>query len=536
LSSFRVLYVITLAGFLSKVRRYRFVVILVLCIVGGYIFVPAPDANYVTFGWHSSTTFYRGVYNSAWIGALVTLLASIFLSLFGFYVVNYAVKRDEETRVGQIIATTPIRNWVYMLGNTLSNFVVLSTMVVIVFLTALGMQFVRGEVYVVDLWTLFSPFLVLVIPLMFLVAAIAVLFERIPLLRRRMGNVIYVFVWLIGLPLASERIDLFGLQMIKSSIAAAGSAKYPDMIQNAFILGFNTGFLQERTLAAFTWRGIQWTFEVLQTRLLLICLAFAIPLFASYGFNRFDPSSESQKAPAGLPSDVYGVEEVYTAPVAPPREAEIRPLDGKAHRFGFGSMLLAECRLVLREFPSIGGLGFLGAGALIVAGGLLPLSIARGVFLPIAWILPLLYWSKLGTRESRYGTDQLVFSSAYVVRRQLLAMWLAGVLVSLATGSGVAVNLVLHGDLSGVVSWGVGALFIPSMALCLGVWTGSCKLFEFLYALLWYVGPMSGVEFLDFMGALPGSVEAGVWWFYLAATVFFLGLTYVGRSLQIKGD
>jgi len=38
------------------------------------------------------------------------------------------------------------------------------------------------------------------------------------------------------------------------------------------------------------------------------------------------------------------------------------------------------------------------------------------------------------------------------------------------------------------------------------------------------------------MGALPGSVEAGVWWFYLAATVFFLGLTYVGRSLQTQGD
>jgi hypothetical protein len=46
---------------------------------------------------------------------------------------------------------------------------------------------------------------------------------------------------------------------------------------------------------------------------------------------------------------------------------------------------------------------------------------------------------------------------------------------------------------------------------------------------------MNGVEFLDFMGVSPGSVESGVWWFYLAATVFFLGLTYVGRTCRFRG-
>ncbi|MDH5440532.1 MAG: hypothetical protein OEY31_07995, partial [Candidatus Bathyarchaeota archaeon] len=88
----------------------------------GYIFVPAPDANYVTLGWGSSTTFYRGVYNSAWIGALVAMLTGMFLTLLGFYVVNDSVKRDEQTRVGQIIATTPLRNSDYTLGNALCNF------------------------------------------------------------------------------------------------------------------------------------------------------------------------------------------------------------------------------------------------------------------------------------------------------------------------------------------------------------------------------------------------------------------------------
>jgi hypothetical protein len=171
---------------------------------------------------------------------------------------------------------------------------------------------------------------------------------------------------------------------------------------------------------------------------------------------------------------------------------------------------------------------------LIVAGLLLPLDTARGVMLPLAWLLPVLTWSKLGTRETRYRTDQLVFSSANILRRQLPAAWLAGVLLAVVTGGGVALNLALHGEWLGMLALAVGALFIPSLALCLGVWTGSSKSFEFIYALLWYIGPLNQVESLDFMGALPGSVDAGIWQIYLAFTLILLGLAFIGRKLQIS--
>ena len=141
-----------------------------LTIVAGYIFVPATETNYVTLGWGSDTVFYRGVYNSAWIGAMVALLTGIFLALTGFYVVNDSIKRDEQTRVGQIIATTPLSNSVYTLGNALGNFAVLSTMIAAVFVTSLGRQLFRGETFTIDLWALTAPFLILVLPLMFLVA------------------------------------------------------------------------------------------------------------------------------------------------------------------------------------------------------------------------------------------------------------------------------------------------------------------------------------------------------------------------------
>ncbi len=65
------------------------------------------------------------------------------------------------------------------------------------------------------------------------------------------------------------------------------------------------------------------------------------------------------------------------------------------------------------------------------------------------------------------------------------------------------------------------------------MWTGSCKVFEFLYFLIWYVGPMSGFVPLDFMGALPGSVADGVWWFYLGAAFVLFGLGFLDRLRQL---
>jgi hypothetical protein len=174
------------------------------------------------------------------------------------------------------------------------------------------------------------------------------------------------------------------------------------------------------------------------------------------------------------------------------------------------------------------------AGALIVAGLLLPLDNARGIMLPLAWFLPVLIWSKLGTREARYRTDQLVFSSAKALQRQLPAVWMAGVLLALVTGGGVALNLALHGEWPGVLALAVGALFIPSLALCLGVWTGSSKSFEFIYSLLWYIGPLNQIVPLDFMGVVPGSVEAGIWQIYLAITIILSGLAFIGRKVQIQ--
>lgn len=153
--------------------------------------------------------------------------------------------------------------------------------------------------------------------------------------------------------------------------------------------------------------------------------------------------------------------------------------------------------------------------------------------LPLAWIWPILLWSALGTREARHGTDGLVFSAAHPLGRQLPAAWLSGVVLAMATGGVAALRLGLGGDWGGLGAWAVGVLFIPTMALALGVWSGSGKLFEILYLVLWYLGPMQRVTPLDYLGSIPEAVKSGVPLAYLAATGLLMLVAVMGRKRQL---
>ncbi len=86
----------------------------------------------------------RGVFNSAWVGSMMTQVVNFLLGWFGFYLVKNAIARDYETGVGQIMATTPLSRPLYMLGKWLSNFAVLGMLVVILLAAGMLMNLLLG--------------------------------------------------------------------------------------------------------------------------------------------------------------------------------------------------------------------------------------------------------------------------------------------------------------------------------------------------------------------------------------------------------
>src|SRR5262249_33383027 len=145
--------------------------------------------------------------NSAWLGSQMALVSSAFLSLVGFYIVKGSVQRDQDTRVGRILATTPISKSFYTLAKAASNFAVLGSMILVMAFATVAMQIMRAEDAHIDWWALLSPLFLLGLPCMAFTAALAVLFETLPALRGGAGNVIYFFLWAFMLASPATVID-----------------------------------------------------------------------------------------------------------------------------------------------------------------------------------------------------------------------------------------------------------------------------------------------------------------------------------------
>jgi len=278
----RILYHLARADFLERVRRYSFLLMLGLVVFLGY---QAAIGNiYVQVG------EYRGEFNSAWVGSMMSAIASAFLGWFGFYLVKGSVARDRETGVGQIMATTPLTRPLYVLGKWLSNFAVLTSMVLILAVAGVIIQYITGESTQLDLISLLAPFLFVTLPAMALVAAVAVLFETIGFLSGGFGNIIYFFFFGMVIPLGDTltknhpALEPLGISLLQQSMGAAAKAVFPDY-DGGFMLG-STGTPAK---GVFHWSGVDWTPDIILNRITIFGVAVVLTLLASLFFDRFDP-------------------------------------------------------------------------------------------------------------------------------------------------------------------------------------------------------------------------------------------------------
>jgi hypothetical protein len=516
-----VIYHIARADFFERVRRYSFLVMLGLVVFLGYQTAIGNIA--LELG------LYRGEFNSAWVGAMMSLIATFFIGWFGFYLVKGSVARDRETGVGQIMATTPLTRPLYLIGKWLSNFAVLMSMVAVLALGAVVIQFLQGENTQINLFTFLSPFVFIVMPLMALVAAVAVLFESVSFLQGGFGNIVYFFAFISFIPLFLENATLqqypafepTGLGILASDMGKAVTAIYPEY-SGDFSLG--GGFVTATKV--FTWHGVQWTLEMILARLSLMALSILLIFFAAIFFDRFDPSRSKPRSVRiknnASPSapEIDSTSQAVSTP-------HLTPLNKAANRFSFFNVLLAELKLLLKGQR---WWWYVVMAGIIIACLVNPSNAVREFALPIAWVWPILIWSAIGNREVHNNVQQLTFSSTSPLLRQLPAQWLAGFIVTLLVSIGAIIRFTVDGDSVGLLALLSGAFFIPSLALASGIWSGTSKLFEILYMLIWYLGPLNKLMQLDYIGSHGnGSPE-----FFIPFSIVLIVFAFIGRARQIR--
>ncbi|WTU24687.1 ABC transporter permease [Kitasatospora purpeofusca] len=492
---------LALGDFRDRIRRPAYAVTLLAAVGLGLLAVPPTDGHWAILALGS----YRGEYNSAYVGTATALAGTLWLTLGGFYVVRKGLGRDEETGVGQLLAAAPLRNVELMLAKFLGNLLVLGSMLGVLALTAPALQLVRGEDRALDPVALLTPFLVLTLPLLAATAALAVLFETVPLLRGGLGNVTW-FTFAPALLIAGEAPGApfggLGLGPVAASLRDTLATRGVDLGGDDFSLGLTK---VDSPLEAFRWDGADYGTGFLAQRLLLVLLAVALAALPALWFTRFDPARAraAERHPDGTaPTPTPGPALTAAAAFAPPAGPASAPhaRHHRSHsRFGshYGRLLLGEARIL---FADASRWWWFAAAGLVLAGLSVPPDTGVGAVLPAAWVWPVLLWSRLGSRSAE--NDLEVLLGAYpAARARLLAEWAAGVLLTALIGAGVLVRLAAAGDTAGVAAWSAGALFIPSLALALGTLSRTHRLFQALYLPLWYLA-VNQVAALDFMGTV----------------------------------
>ncbi|MEU9121270.1 hypothetical protein AB0C96_15690 [Streptomyces sp. NPDC048506] len=510
----RTLAALAVADFRDRVRRPAYLVVLAAAVALGYVAVPDADARWLIL----QIGDHRGVYNSAYVGMATALAGGLWISLGGFTLVRNALDRDRATRVGQLLAATPLRTSRYLAGKFLSNLLVLSSLLAVLAVTALAMQLARGESYAVDPLALWQPFVLIALPLVAVTAALALLFESLPLLRTGLGNVVWFCLWLVlatagqgpGLPL-----DGIGVHSVARSMQAALDAQHI-AAGGEFSLGLT---YLDTPLRQFTWDGFRPDAGYLLGRLAVLLIAMAVALLPALWFDRFDPARDRRAGrrtprrtgyagplPVGPVGPVGAAEGSHPGP---PRPAVPAALSLPRTRPEPGPVMLrlwaGEVRILVQ---GVRWWWWLGAALLLVAGLAAPtLHGVIRIMLPLAWLWPLLIWSRLGTQRQEHGLDGML-GGYPAVRRRVLAEAAAGLTVTAAAGLGPLVRLLAAADGPGVAAWAAGALFIPSLALALGTLSRTHRLFQAVYLPLWYT-IANGLPVFDYMGALRAAGEPG---------------------------
>jgi hypothetical protein len=554
------------ADWRERTRRASFLAAMGGAVYFGYLVA----AGYVSLTVENQ----RGVLNSAWVGTLTALALGVLLPLFGFYLVKNTLEHDRATGVGEMLAATPLSRGAYVAGKAASNFCYLAALAAVPAAAALLLQAIAGEERRLDLGALLFPLFWLMLPPLALAAALAVLFEAVRWLRGALGNLIFFALWNVLLVLGAQGMgafgfDLAGLRLVHDSLFQHLTGRVPADFGGRFAL--QVGPRARAVSGTFRWPGLDWSAALGVHAAVALVAAAAVILAAALLFDRFDPARQGERA-AGRrekrEARRAGRAERARAERVERKESGRSGENGDAQRTGenaeagrtgengevgrggekvapgrrqwlphisFGTswagLAAAELRLM------IGGRSrwwWLVAAGLLAAGFAAPLAAIRAGVLPAAWLWPLALWSGMGAREARHGTGALVFCSPRPAAAHALAIWAAGALVAAVAGAGPGVRLLAAGDGAGLLSWAAACAFIPSLALALGAWSGGSRLFEVIYLLLWYVGPLNRVREVDFMGVTPGARAGGLGWIYLGLAVLLLLAAVGGRVRQAR--
>lgn len=496
------------ADVVIRFRRLSTLVVFLLLSAFAYVWMPDPSTGRALMRVGGA----RVLYNSAAIGIASAMLASLFIGLVGFYVVSNAIGRDLATRCGSVIASTEIRNGEYLAGKFTGNAIFLAVFTGGFMLVSMAMVLVRGEAPL-EPWTIMAEYALLVPSAIVLVSALAILFESVPLLSGRAGDVLYFVLWgmLIGASTAltinrvpwAAYFDPTGLAFLMRQIEATHHTTSVAIGAGPF----------DPALPLVVVEGLRANAAMLAPRFVSTLAPLALLLVARAAFHRFDP-------------------------------ALVRAGERHATR-GWGARFSAVAKPMARLVWRIPARGAVAADAMmtfaahpIAVVALLAIAIATAASprtLPVAFAAAAIFVSDIATRDRTAGAIAMIYAAPSLRERFVLWKFAS----SLAVASVLLVIPAIRVAISrpaAMPAFAAGIVFIAGAAAGLGVISASPKAFVVLFLSFWYLvvndrGAIPALDFAGFYGVPPAAVSAA----YLAIAIVLLVAAEGVQRARLRG-
>jgi hypothetical protein len=474
------------ADFRIRFRRASTVIVFLGLSAFAYVWIPAPSTGRTLIQINGQ----RAVYNSGALGMGTASLGMIFAGLFGYYVISNAIRRDVVTRCGVIAASTPVRSGEYLLGKFLGNLTFLATFVCGFMLSSMVMLAVRGEARL-EPFVFIGQYLLLTPAAIVFVSAVAVLFESIPWLAGKLGDVIYFFLWstVIGLVGANEATH--GQMNWLRCFDFTGFGFMIDQLQRTLhtesvSIGASSFDPAKPTII---FQGLTLTPEWIVPRGISLLVPLLLLPVAGFFFHRFDPVRTGRVSGKGRRNWIGKIQNLFK----PLTRRAVSLLMVPGWSGSFVGAIWTDAALTFTLFPFV----FVAFVGLTIASSIAPLA---GV-LPIVFAVLAVIVSDVATRDARSGTTASLRSISRL--RENYVWWKLGssCLLSFLLCAVPLIRTIAYGP-PAVAALVGGIVFVASTATALGVTTANPKTFIVGFLTFWYVvvNDKGANPMLDFAG------------------------------------
>jgi hypothetical protein len=503
-----------------RLRRLGTLVALLTVVGISWAMIPDPHSGMTLLSIKSA----RVLYTSSALSFGSATLAALLFGLGGFYLVRGRIAEDLRSGAGGVIAATQVSNGLFLFGRWLGGVLYLFALIVALLLTMLVLHGLRGE-GPIELLVYLQTYAILLLPIVFFSVSCAVLFDSVPVLMGKAGDVIFFFFWIAQLSMMelSEKphititsawmfVDFSG--MVISMINFKQVVGTTDL--SVGISDFNVA-LQAATLP-----NALWSAQLIWMRMVTALIALLPLLPATWLFHRFSPdqvklaSARKRRTPLAFINHCLR-----------PLAKLAQPLfDMAAAVPGFCGQVLADVALTLTASPAaIAVLGLSLLASTFVNG-----AVMAGVLIGVAVFWGILI-SDISTRDGQANLEQMTGTATGGISRRYLRQWMVSVCLGLMF---MGVLLLRFSFTQPVLAASLlcGVLSLSALATLFGRCTRTSRMFLALFLFWIYVAlnarivPM--IDVLGFNGV--ANINTAFTQLVIASTALFVGYVFNRKS------